>query len=244
MRWVMTVLLAIAVTPSCLSAAEAPVIAVAPTCPAVPQTRILNINTSQAISSGQSVVLAVAVDSANAADLVVSGPPGVTWSSLAGHKSEGRDRSVLLWAGRATANAAAGATVQLRFGLVAAGRSVCVLGLRYASFVDGGAAIATDGQALGSAASPATVSGKQNVDGAMAIAAFIFSANTGAVTASGAAIFDGGACNTALDLCLRVAHQGDLAGSVSIGMTPSTASDWMSTLAVLVTPGLFKNGFE
>ena len=41
------------------------------------------------------------MDSADAVDLAVSGPPGVTWSGLGGHKSEGRDRSVLLLRGSA-----------------------------------------------------------------------------------------------------------------------------------------------
>lgn len=226
------------------SAAETPVSVVSATCPGIPASRTLSVVTSQAVTAGQSIVLAVAINSADAPDLVVTGPAGVAWSTLGGNKSELRDRSVLLLRGRASQNLASGAAIQLAFGLVESSRNACVLGLRFSSFIDGGAATATDGQALGVAADAPTVSGKNSVQTAMGIAAFVFDANTGVMSTSPGAISDGGACNAALDLCLRVAHQGDVSGAVNIDNTPTTASDWIATLAVLNTPGLFKDGFE
>ena len=228
---------------SAASAAETPLSIVASACPAIPANRTVAVVTSQPMSVGQSIVLAVAVDSADAVDLAVSGPPGVTWSGLGGHKSESRDRSVLLLRGSASQAVAAGGTVSLNFGLVDAARSVCVRGMRYASFVAGPGAFETDGQAMGGTAT-ASVIGKGGASGSMAIAAFVFEANPNALVLSPGAISDGGACNAALDLCLRMAHQGDVAGTVAMDMTPASASNWQVTLAVLATPEIFKDSFE
>jgi len=227
-----------------VSAAETPVSIIGSACPVIPASRLVTVATTQTLVSGQSVVLAVAVDSADAPDLVITGPSGVIWSALGGHKSEASDRSVMLLRGRATQNIAAASNIQLNFGLVDGGKSVCVRGMRYASFIEGGFAIASDGQAQGLAATTPSVQGKSSVTGSMGIAAFIFSANTGALTPSAGAVSDGGACNAALDLCLRVAHQGDVSGAVALALTPATPSDWQATFALLATPGLFKDSFE
>ena len=226
------------------SAAETPLPIVASSCPAIPASRSVSVTTTQPLVPGQSIVLAVGVDSADAPDLQVSGPSGVSWSTLGGHKSESADRSVLLLRGAANQSVASGASIALGFSQVEAARAVCVRGMRYTSFISGGAAINTDGQAQGLAAAAPVVSGKQAVPGSMAIAAFLFAANPNALTLSGGAVSDGGACNAALDLCLRVAHQGDVVGAASIGMTPISTSDWQATLAVLSTPRLFADSFE
>ena len=225
-------------------AAETPLPIVASSCPAIPASRSVSVTTTQPLVAGQSIVLAVGVDSADAPDLQVSGPTGVSWSTLGGHKSEAADRSVLLLRGTANQSVASGASIDLGFSQVEAARAVCVRGMRYSGFITGGAAINTDGQAQGLAAEAPVVNGKQAVPGSMAIAAFLFSALPNALTLSGSAVSDGGACNAALDLCLRVAHQGDVVGAASIGMTPASASDWQATLAVLSTPRLFADGFE
>ncbi len=226
------------------TAAETPLPIVASSCPAIPASRSVSVATTQALVPGQSIVLAVGVDSADAPDLQVTGPTGVAWSALGGHKSESADRSVLLLRGTALQNVASGATINLGFSQVEAARAVCVRGMRYASFITGSAAIHTDGQAQGLAVAAPVVSGKQAVPGSMAIAAFLFSALPNALTLSSGAVSDGGACNAALDLCLRVAHQGDVVGAASIGMTPASTSDWQATLAVLSTPRLFADSFE
>ena len=239
-----SIAMALCAVVSAVSAAESPVSVVASACPVIPPNRIVNVVTSQPLSVGQSIVLAVAVDSADAVDLVVSGPSGVNWRGLGGHKSEARNRSVLLLRGEALQTVAAGGTVSLNFGLVDAARSVCVRGMRYSSFVSGSASVETDGQSMGNAVSTPTVTGKSNVTGGMAVAAFIFEANPNALTLSAGAVSDGGACNAALDLCLRAAHQGDVVGSTSMDMQPASTSNWQASLAVLSTPGIFKDGFE
>ena len=245
-RWKLRAVSVLALTASGWAlAAETPVSIVASACPAIPANRLVNINTAQSLIAGQSIVLAVAVDSADAPDLVVSGPAGVAWSTLGGHKSETSDRSVLLLRGTATQAVASGAGFTLGFSQVEAARSVCVRGMRYTSFITGGSANLTDGQAQGLAADSPVVDGKQSVAGGMAIAAFIFEANPNALTLTpGTAVSDGGACNAALNLCLRVAHQGDVSGAALIGIAPASTSNWQATLAVLNAPGLFKDGFE
>ncbi|HWT15952.1 MAG TPA: hypothetical protein VN581_09225 [Patescibacteria group bacterium] len=225
-------------------AAETPVSIVSSACASIPASRTVNVSTAQSLSVGQSIVLAVAVDSADAVDLVVSGPVGVAWSGLGGHKSEARDRSVLLLRGMSQQNVAAGGGISLNFGLVEAARSVCVRGMRYSSFIGGAYAIGTDGQAQGLAATTPSVAGKMGVNGGMAVAAFIFEANPNALTLSPGAISDGGACNAALSLCLRMTHQGDIVGTAAIDMTPASTSDWQATLVVMATPELFKDSFE
>jgi hypothetical protein len=234
---------ALAVVVDAVSAAETPLSIVPSACPDIPADRTVGVVTSQPLSAGQSIVLAVAVDSADAVDLVVSGPSGVAWRGLGGHKSEQRDRSVLLLRGSASQAVAAGGTVSLNFGLVEAARSVCVRGMRYSSIAAGPAALETDGQAMGDSAT-ASVVGKGSASGSMAIAAFIFEANPNSVVLNAGAVLDGGACNAALDLCLRAAHQGDVAGVASMSMTPASPSDWQATMAVMATPEIFKDGFE
>jgi hypothetical protein len=230
-----------------VQAAETPVSIVASACPSIPASRLVDVMTTTTLGLGQDIVLALAVDSADAPDLVVSGPAGVAWSTLGGHKSETRNRAVLLLRGRATQAVASASAIRLNFGLVDAGRSVCVRGLRYAQFLTGPLALSTDGQAMGTAAvANPTVTGKRVVDiGGAGIAAFAFGANPNAITTTTPdTVFDGGACNTALDLCLRVAHRGGIVDAGSIGLTPTDASDWSATLAVMAAPQLFKDGFE
>lgn len=240
----MMALATIGIASLAVTAAETPVSIVNAACPAIPLSRTVTVATTQTMVLGQSIVLAVAVDSADAPDLVVSGPAGLSWSTLGGHKSEARHRSVMLLRGRATGTVAAGGNILLNFALVESGRSVCVRGMRYSSFIDGTFAITTDGQDIGLAAETPAVSGKVNVAGAMGVAAFEFSANPGALTPGAGTITDGGVCNGAQTLCLQAAHRGDINGAASISLTPVTASDWQATMAVLIAPGLFKDGFE
>lgn len=225
-------------------AAEMPVSIVASACTAIPANRIVNLNTATALVPGQDIVLAVAVDTADASDLVITGPAGVEWRSLGGHKSEVRNRSVALLRGRATQSVAFGASLQLGFSQMEAATDMCVRGMRYTSFIDGEVALLADGQGEGPAIVNAAVTGKQPVNGAMAIAAFIFEANPNALTLNAGAVSDGGACNAALDLCLRVMHQGDVSGTATLSMQPASTSNWQVTLAAMAAPGLFKDGFE
>ena len=229
---------------SWLAAAETPVSIVSSTCLAIPANRTVSVLTAQPLATGQSIVLAVAVDSADASDLAVTGPTGTNWMPLGGHKSEHRDRSVVLLRADAVQPVASGANLSLSFGLVESARSMCVRGMRYASLLPDITATQADGQGQGDALATPTVTGKQPAIDAMAIAAFIFEANPNALTLSGGAISHGGACNVALDLCLRTAHQEGVSGSASISMTPASASHWQATMAVLAAPILFKDGFE
>ncbi len=225
-------------------AAETPVSVVASACTAIPANRVVNLNTSAPLVPGQDIMLAVAVDTADASDLVVTGPVGVQWQPLGGHKSEVRNRSVALLRGRAMQSVASGAALQLGFSQMEAATDACVRGMRYTSFIEGESALLADGQSEGSAIINPAVTGKQPVNGAMAIAAFIFEANPNALTLNAGAVSDGGACNAALDLCLRVMHQGDVSGTVTLSMDPASTSNWQVTLATMAAPGLFKDGFE
>lgn len=225
-------------------AAETPLSMVSASCQAIPANRTVDLTTARIMTTGQSVVLAVAVDSADAPDLTVTGPSGVAWVSLGGQKSESRNRSVVLLRGTASASTLAGATITLNFGQVESARTVCAQAMRYSSFISGSFALASDGQNQGTAAASPDVTAKQPVSVGMAVGAFLYEGNTNALTLNAGAVLDGGACNAALDLCLRVAHQGDVSGAVSLSMTPATTSEWQASLAVLATPGLFKDGFE